>query len=38
MGNSYSFSMGITIAGYMMIIGSVLVIFLKLLENTEEGC
>lgn len=38
MGNNYSFSMGITIAGYMMIIGSVLVIFLKLLENTEEGC
>lgn len=38
MGQSYSFGLGITITGCLIMLGSILVIFLKLLDNTGEGC
>ena len=38
MGQNYSFSLGITLTGCLMLLGSVLVVFLKLLEKMEAGC
>ncbi|MFC1823380.1 MFS transporter [Thermodesulfobacteriota bacterium] len=38
MGQTYSFGLGITMAGGLIVLGSGLVVFLRLLENMEEGC
>ena len=38
MGETFSFGLGISIAGIIMMLGSSLVIFLKLLDQIEEGC
>jgi NNP family nitrate/nitrite transporter-like MFS transporter len=38
MGQNYSFGLGIGTAGCIIIAGSILVIFLKLQENTGDGC
>jgi len=37
-GQSYTFGLGISIAGCMIILGSALVFLLTLLEKLEEGC
>ncbi len=38
MGQAYSFGLGISIAGCIMILGSGLAIFLKLIDQLDEGC
>jgi hypothetical protein len=38
MGQTHSFGMGIMITGVIIIMGSVLVIPLRLLEKMEDGC
>jgi len=38
MGQTYSFGLGISLAGCIIAIGSVLVIFIRLLEKMEDGC
>ena len=38
MGQNFSFSLGIILAGCIIILGSGLVIFLRLLEKMEDGC
>jgi hypothetical protein len=38
MGQAFSFSLGISLAGIIMMLGSSLVVFLDLLEEMEEGC
>ncbi len=38
MGQNYSFGLGIILAGCIIIVGSVLVLPLKLLDKMEEGC
>jgi NNP family nitrate/nitrite transporter-like MFS transporter len=38
MGQTYSFGLGISLAGCIIIAGSVLVFFIRLLEKMEEGC
>jgi NNP family nitrate/nitrite transporter-like MFS transporter len=38
MGQTTSFSMGIILAGFLIMAGPLLIIFLKLLEAMDEGC
>jgi NNP family nitrate/nitrite transporter-like MFS transporter len=38
MGQTYSFGLGISLAGCIIIAGSVLVFFIRLLEKIEDGC
>jgi NNP family nitrate/nitrite transporter-like MFS transporter len=38
MGQAFSFGLGISLAGIIMMLGSLLVIFLDLLDEMEEGC
>lgn len=38
MGQTYSFGLGISLAGCIIIAGSVLVLFIRLLEKMEDGC
>jgi NNP family nitrate/nitrite transporter-like MFS transporter len=38
MGQNFSFSLGIILAGCIIILGSGLVIFLRLLEKMDDGC
>jgi NNP family nitrate/nitrite transporter-like MFS transporter len=38
MGQAFSFRLGISLAGIIMMLGSSLVVFLDLLEEMEEGC
>jgi len=38
MGQAFSIGLGITIAGILMILGSLLVFFVDLLDKMEEGC
>ena len=38
MGQTYSFGLGISLAGCIIIAGSVLVILIRLLEKIEDGC
>ena len=38
MGQTYSFGLGISLAGCIIAVGSVLVIFIRLLEKMEDGC
>ena len=37
-GESYTYGLGISIAGCMIVLGSALVFLLTLLEKLEEGC
>ena len=38
MGENYTFGLGIVLSGCIMMLGAVLVVFLKLLEKMEDGC
>ena len=38
MGETFSFGLGISIVGILIMLGSSLVIFLELLDQLEEGC
>jgi len=38
MGQAFSFGLGISLAGIIIMLGSLLVIFLDLLDEMEEGC
>jgi NNP family nitrate/nitrite transporter-like MFS transporter len=38
MGENFSFSLGISIMGIIIMLGSSLIVFLKLLDQLEEGC
>ncbi|MFC1869497.1 MFS transporter, partial [Thermodesulfobacteriota bacterium] len=38
MGQNYSFGLSMILVGILIVLGSGLVIFIELLENTDEGC